>query len=187
MTVVVRSSSTGPSSLTALGSQHLNRKTGRLRGVMRAVSPVVGTVWLLALVVVLAGTVAGGLLPVTGMTSSVPEKAAIELSADASTNELTVVHRSGPPLSIEELTMEIVIDDQPLTQQPPVPFFSADGFVSGPQGAFNPAGDTTLRPGGRATVQIATTNTPELTAGCTVRVTFYDDETPVATAETTAT
>jgi flagellin-like protein len=149
----------------------------------RATSPVVGTVLLIALTVIAAASVG---VAVTASTADPPPSAAIETTADPETNEITVTHRGGDTIDVSELSVHITIDGQPLAEQPPVPFFAALGFVSGPGGPFNAASPDEFRAGQTATIQLATTNDPLLSPGSTVTVEFRTDDTVIARATTTA-
>jgi FlaG/FlaF family flagellin (archaellin) len=152
--------------------------------VTRAVSAVVGVPLLVGVTVVLAavvGVVALGLVPS-------PTSEPVALSADATTDgRIEVTHRGGGSINVTEVSMLIEVDEEPLDNQPPVPFFSATGFAPGPTGAFNDAGDTVLASGERASLEVAGTNDPPLTEGATVRIRFVSEGTPVAVVETTVT
>lgn len=104
----------------------------------RAISSVVGLVCLLAVTVVLAATV-GAVAPATSTSS--PTIATFEASAEP-TGEIRVAHRGGDAIDPETIELHISVDGEPLAEQPPVPFFSARGFESGPTGAFNSASRT---------------------------------------------
>lgn len=139
-------------------------------------SPVVG-VSLLALLAVLSAAVVGA-----AALEAVPEggvdttRASLELRADAATDRLVLHHRGGDPLRVSDLRVRVTVDGEPLARQPPVPFFSARGFVSGPDGPFNAAHEGRWRAGERASVTLASTNSPQLTDGATVAVTVYLDD-----------
>jgi FlaG/FlaF family flagellin (archaellin) len=152
--------------------------------VTRAISAVVGVPLLVGVTVVLAaviGVVALGFAP---PSASEP----IALSADVTTDgRIEVTHRSGGSINLTEVSMLIEVDGEPLDNQPPVPFFSATGFASGPTGAFNDAGDTVLASGERASLEVAGTNDPPFTEGATVRIRFVSEGTQIAVVETTVT
>ena len=149
----------------------------------RGAVPVVGTLLLVVLTVLLAVTLSTAVLG--GPSTPEPTPAvAVELSVDGST--VTLRHTQGEPLAIEALSMEIAVDGQPLEHQPPVPFFAASGFESGPTGAFNPSGSTELTVGESASLTVASTNSPPIEAGSTVTVTVYTDESRLLRVETTA-
>jgi len=146
-------------------------------------SAAVGVPLLVGVTVVLAVTV--GVMAFGFAPSSEPAEP-VALSAEAApdgTIELT--HRAGPAINLTEASVVIEVDGEPLDHQPPVPFFSATGFRSGPTGAFNHAGDAVFAPGERASLQVAGTNDPTLSAGATVTVRFVTDDTQVAVVETT--
>ncbi len=109
----------------------------------------------------------------------------LALTADAGADRLTLVHQGGGPLDIKTCELTVRIGGTALTHQPPVPFFAATGFESGPTGAFNAAGSTVLRPGKHASLQLAETNAPTLTPGARVTVRVATDEAVLAELETT--
>ncbi|MEF8813306.1 MAG: type IV pilin N-terminal domain-containing protein [Halovenus sp.] len=149
----------------------------------RAVSPVVGVVILVGLAVILSVSVGA----VVTMDPPEPVPAAdIELHADAEMDRIALRHHGGETLDTEDLRVSVRIDGEPLAEQPPVPFFAARGFLSGPSGPFNEGGDTTWRAGETAAFRLATTNDPALTPGATVAVTVSTTGGRVADLETTA-
>jgi hypothetical protein len=78
------------------------------------------------------------------------------------------------------------IDGEPLAKQPPVPFFAAAGFESGPTGPFNAATDGTWRAGQTAAIRIASTNSPQLSDGAVVTVRIYTEHYRLASVRATA-
>ena len=152
----------------------------------RAVSPVVGVVLLIGLTLAV-GTVVGvstmGLLePVEAPTDPVM----IAVSATAADSTIVLSHESGPPIDVRRVTVHISVGGESLRHQPPVPFFSAVGFRSGPTGPFNPSTDPAWSIGERASLRIAGTNDPPLREGVTVTVRIHRGDRPVARAETVA-
>jgi hypothetical protein len=131
-------------------------------------------------VAVLVAAAAGGLL--VGLPGSAPSGATpgVVVSLSVADDRLRFVNRGGRPLAVDDLRVHVVVDGTPLTHQPPVPFFSAPGFVSGPTGPFNPAGDRTWSPGETATLRVAATNRPRLRPGDHVAVTLFCDGRRVA-------
>lgn len=118
---------------------------------------------------------------------STPEPAdpvVVSVSATAD-GRIELVHEAGPSLEVDRLTVRILVDGTPLDHQPPVPFFSAAGFVPGPTGPFNSATDPTWDPGERATLEVADTNSPSLDRGSKVTVRIIRGEVPVAEVEST--
>jgi len=147
----------------------------------RATVPVVGTLLLVVVTVLLAVTLSTAVLG--GASTAEPSATtAVDLSVEGAT--ITLTHTQGEPLDVETLSMKIAVDGEPLDEQPPVPFFAASGFESGPTGAFNPAGSTELAVGESASLTVAETNTPTIEPGSTVTVTLYDGETPLFESET---
>ncbi|WP_312909864.1 type IV pilin N-terminal domain-containing protein [Natronosalvus caseinilyticus] len=144
----------------------------------RAVSPLVGTILLIAITVLLAATVATAM----GSLSPVPNTptAAIEFEVDTDRNELVFEHAGGDALDVRDLTLEVTVDGEPLAHQPPVPFVGATGFRGSPSGPFNAATDPTWTVGERATIRLAATNSPALAEGAVVRVHLSNDDGTVA-------
>ena len=151
----------------------------------RAGSPIVGTVLLVGIVVALGLTV-GAAITVTDRSIAQPPAASLSLAVDPSADRITIAHEGGEPLDVSEIELTVAVDDQPLSIQPPVPFFAARGFVSGPTGAFNVAGSTTLRAGETASFRLAETNEPAIVPGAGVTVTVATDRVVIADLETTA-
>jgi len=149
----------------------------------RATSSVLGIVLLTGVAVLAAVTVG---VTLHDATPSAPPQASLALEANASADRLAVVHRGGDPLRSDGLRVRVWVDGRPLRHQPPVPFFAATGFESGPTGPFNSATDGPWTAGERAALALASTNEPGLRAGASVRVTVYQGEHRVAVLRTTA-
>lgn len=149
----------------------------------RATSPVVGVV-VLALLAVLGVAAVGAAMPAEP-AEPVPV-ADLELDVDAATDRLTIRHAGGDTLDAANLRLRVRVAGDSLARQPPVPFFAARGFVSGPTGPFNHAGGTTWRAGQRGTVRIASTNRPRPDPGDRVTVTVATDRGVVAELAATA-
>jgi hypothetical protein len=81
-----------------------------------------------------------------------------------------VVHRRGRPLDVRAISLTVYVDGTPLDRQPPIPFFSAPGFVSAPTGPFNPAADPRWSRGEAASVTVADANGPGVAPGDRVTV-----------------
>ncbi len=147
----------------------------------RAAAPVVGVVLLVAVTVASAAGL-GVLLAVT------PPAAAPVASFDCtatSDGEIRLVHRGGEPVDPARLRVRIRVDGRPLAEQPPVPFFAARGFGSGPTGPFNSAYSGRWTAGETASLRVASTNRPALEAGATVEVRLYAGDHRVAAPATT--
>lgn len=147
----------------------------------RALAPVVGIALLTLVTALAAATVGAGLLD-GGVTSETPPRLSLSASANASVDRITLTHTGGDVVSVTQLRVRISVDGERLTHQPPVPFFAATGFESGPTGPFNTAADQQWAAGERATLTLASTNSPQLTSGVTVRVDVYRGEYRIATA-----
>jgi len=151
--------------------------------VSRATSPVLAVAVLALVTVAAAGGV--GLALATGPAEPAPV-ADLRLAVDASADGVSVRHAGGDTLDVDGLRVRVRIDGQPLDHQPPVPFFAARGFLSGPTGPFNPAGGTTWRAGQRATLRLARTNAPSIDPGDRVTVTVAAERGLVARLTKTA-
>lgn len=149
----------------------------------RAVSSVVGTV-LLAAIAVLAATTVGVVANVD--PGAVTPTARLSASADAGADRIALTHVSGDTLAVSELSLTVTVDGEELDRQPPVPFFAARGFESGPTGPFNVASENEWAAGETATLRLASTNDPTLSSGSRVEVTVATDAGVVASVETVA-
>lgn len=150
----------------------------------RAVSPVVGTVLLIGIVVVFGSIAAGFALGIDSPTTAT--QASISADIDADTNRIILIHDGGDTIDINDLSVRVEIENEPLAEQPPVPFFSTTGFRPGPTGPFNPAASQRWTVGERASFQIATTNDPALTPGDQVQVELFVEDRQLASVTTTA-
>ena len=153
-------------------------------GSRRANASVVGVVLLVLAAVTLTGMVGVALAEVELPAGS--PNAVLDLSADAETDRIELTHRAGDDLDVRTLDLRVSVDDEPLAHQPPVPFFSAYGFESGPTGAFNPAADPDLTRGETASFALASTNDPTISPGSEVEVEIYVNDRRVAALTTSA-
>ncbi|WP_380674445.1 type IV pilin [Salinigranum sp. GCM10025319] len=142
----------------------------------RALTPVAG-VLVVALTVSLAAVAAGAVFAVDAPDDR-PARASLSLAVEE--NTLSLTHRGGDALDVRRLRLLIEVDGESLAHQPPVPFFSARGFQSGPTGPFNSATDPRWTAGETATLTVAGTNRPQLTTGGTVTVHVFTGDAPVA-------
>ena len=150
----------------------------------RGLTSVVGIVLLVAVTLGLAVVVLGGLAAVE---HEAPPRTSFDVAADASADRVAVTHGGGDAIDPADVSLHLAIEDEPLARQPPVPFFSARGFVSGPTGPFNPAWRGNWTAGETATLRIAGTNAPGgLDAGDTVTVIVRVDGRPLAEQEVAA-
>ena len=157
----------------------------RLSHSRRGNAPVTGGILMVALAVVLAAIVGTAMLG-AGSTPVTPEPAptaAVDLTVDG--NTLRFTHESGDALDVRTLSVFVSVDGERLDHQPPVPFFSATGFDSGPTGPFNSASDPEWSVGETASLTVAGTNTPSIESGSTVSVLLTVDGKTVARTETT--
>ena len=152
----------------------------------RALGSVVGVVLLVAVAVLTAAAVGATALGAAPTGDDGPTRAAFDLRADADADRLTIVHRGGDTVAISDLRVRVQIDGRPLAHQPPVPFFAATGFESGPTGPFNVASGGEWRAGERASLRLAGTNEPTLDPGARVTVELYLGEQKLAELEALA-
>lgn len=151
----------------------------------RALAPALGVALLLACVVAVATVLGATVFAVSTPPDPAP-RASFSATADASTDAIVLTHRAGDAVDVRTVTVVIEIDGAPLAYQPPVPFFAAEGFVSGPTGPFNRASDPRWTPGETASVRLASTNEPRLAPGSRVTIRLYVGDVPLAVVETTA-
>lgn len=142
----------------------------------RGVSPVVGVVVLVFVTAVLAVSV-GAVVSTTG-SEPVPT-ASFSVAADGDARQIAISHEGGDVVDVSDIDLRVAIDGEQLTHQPPVPFFQSDGFRGGPTGPFNneTAGD--WHAGETASLRLAETNTPHMSAGSTVTVVITAADTVV--------
>ena len=119
-----------------------------------------------------------------GALPAAPAVAGATLAVDG--DRLVLTHRAGEPVDVRRLDVVVRVDGDPLRHQPPIPFFSAQGFRPGPTGPFNAAADPTWEVGERASVRLASTNHPRIYAGARVTVTLRYDGRRLATLTATA-
>jgi archaeal type IV pilus assembly protein PilA len=98
-----------------------------------------------------------------------------------------LVHDGGGSLDTRSLSVVVEVDGEPLTHQPPVPFFSASGFEPGPTGVFNVGYSGEWEVGDSAGFTLnPNTNGPAPERGSAVSVEVYEGDRPITRAETTA-
>lgn len=149
----------------------------------RGISPVVGVPILVGITVILGAAV--GVVTLGIPTPATPQPPLVSsVTASAETNQITFVNEGGREVDVRDLSLHIELDGVPLSNQPPIPFFSATGFKSGPTGAFNSASSPMWNPGERAAIRVATTNSPQLTENAMLTVRLSIDGTSVAVLET---
>lgn len=150
----------------------------------RGLSPVVGTVLLVAVTVTLAGL--AGAVVLDSDPGESPPYARLSATADAGSDQIVLTHEGGDTISSEELTVRVSVDGEQLAHQPLVPFFAARGFSGGPTGPFNPSADPNWSAGETASFELASTNAPLIDPGSTVTVTLVTKHGTVAEIETKA-
>lgn len=157
--------------------------SGRATGTDRATAPVVGAALLVLCAAALSATVGAAAL-----TASPPEPAPVaSFSLAVEGDTVAVTHRGGAAVDVGALRVVVAVDGARLRRQPPVPFFAARGFASGPTGPFNVASDPVWTAGETASFAVAGTNGPQIAPGATVEVALYADGRRLATLSATAT
>ncbi|WP_313691536.1 type IV pilin N-terminal domain-containing protein [Halorarum halobium] len=139
----------------------------------RASAPAVGIALLLLVAVGLSATVGAAAFGVAGTPADPAPVASLSLAIDD--GALVFEHGGGDTLDVRTLHLRVSVANEELTHQPPIPFFAARGFVSGPTGPFNVADDPRWSAGERARVEPAGTNEPAIRPGVTVTVDVYVD------------
>jgi len=159
-----------------------------LRTRSRGLTPVAGSIVLLACCVVasglLAAAVTGTGASALGPPASTPSAVDVTAHVDGS---VVLVYRAGPPLDVRALRVRVFVDGRPLRHQPTVPFVGEPGFDGAPTGPFNAASDPTWTAGERAGFRVAGTNAPAVSAGERVVVTLSSRGRAVATVSTRVT
>jgi len=140
----------------------------------RAVSPALGAVLLVGITVAVAAILGTVLFGQAAALGGSPPTASFDVSAES--DRITLSHEGGDVVDVHALRVEISVDGDPLTHQPPVPFFAAEGFHGGPRGAFNPEADDEWEVGETTAVQVADTNDPALEAGARLTVELFYGE-----------
>lgn len=156
--------------------------TAGIDATRRAVSPVVGVVLLVGLTVCIAallGTIVFG--QAAALDGPAPRAT---FSIDAVGDRITIVHDRGDSVAVGPLRVTVAIDGEPLTHQPPVPFFAAVGFDGGTTGPFNPSSEGEWTAGQQASFGVAGTNSPTLNPGAAVTVDLFHGETLIASLAT---
>lgn len=156
---------------------------GRDRSPDRASSPVVGVLLLVAITVICATTVG---LAASATPPDPAPTVAVGVAVDPGAERITLTHRGGDPIDVGETALRVEIDGTELVHQPPVPFFAAEGFQSGPTGPFNTASPDRWRSGQSGSITLAGSNRPRIEPGSTVTVDIVGEDRVIATAETTA-
>lgn len=150
----------------------------------RAVTPVAGVALLVALTVLAAATVAVGAFALDPVEQT--DRIALSATVDAETNRVGVTHDGGSVVEVRDVEVRITVDGDPLSRQPPVPFFVARGFRAGPTGPFNRRAASEWRAGERASLRLASTNEPQIDPGDAVRITVRSNGAVLGRVRTSA-
>lgn len=180
MTSGIRSRSTTTESDRRTQRGRKRHRAGRTR----AISPLVGTVVLLAITLCLVAVIAAGLTTWSLESSST---AAFDLSVDGDAGTIVLEHVAGDAIDVRELSLTIAVDGTELSSQPSVPFVGTNGFYGAPTGPFNGASDPKWQAGERAGLTVASTNSPGLESGDSVTVRLAVDGQLIAELEADAT
>ncbi|KAB7512562.1 type IV pilin [Halosegnis rubeus] len=149
----------------------------------RAVAPALGAICLLA--VTLFTSLGVGATAIAFSPAEPTPQATVDLAA-AADGSVTLTHAGGDRLRTDELSVHIAVDGEPVRHQPAIPFVGSRGYVGSPSGVFNSAGDGNWTAGERASLRLATSNAPALSAGSTVTVVLRTERGVVARLSTTA-
>lgn len=147
----------------------------------------IGLTLLIGLTVTIGTVIGVGFVDVVPQTGLSAEPVVISVTATAEDSALWFRHEAGPPIDVRTVSLRLRIDGIAATHQPPIPFFAATGFASGPTGPFNPATDPVWSVGETTSLRLAGSNHPPLRSGSTVEVTIVRDGLPIVRARTTAT
>lgn len=150
----------------------------------RGIGSVVGIALLVLVAALAAGVVGAATLSATPNTP--PPQVVLAASADAGADRIALTHRGGDALPVDRLRVVIYVGGERLAHQPPIPFFAAHGFESGPTGPFNVADGGRWQAGETAAVRLAGTNSHRLSAGTRVRVVVYHGAHELTTVTTRA-
>lgn len=134
----------------------------------RGLAPVVGVVLLTLVTVGLAGvTVAIVTAGSDGATTADSFDVSLSVTYDEEKENwaLTLRHTGGDPVDLEDLTLRILVNDEPLIHQPTLPVSGAKGFNGFAAGVFNAKSDNRWSPTERGTLWIAGTNSPTIESG----------------------
>jgi len=151
----------------------------------RGLGSVVGIALLVLVAALAAGVVGAATLSAT--SDAAPPQAVLTASADAGADRIALTHRGGDALSVDPLRVVVHVGGERLAHQPPIPFFAARGFESGPTGPFNVADEGRWQAGETAAVRLASTNSHRLSAGSRVRIVVYHGEYELTTVTARAT
>lgn len=141
-------------------------------------------VLLVGVTVLLATSLAFGLSSLPS-SSPAPDVSVVG-EFDGDERAVTLVHRGGDPIELDNLEILVEVDGVPLEHQPPIPFFSATGFAPGPEGVFNLESDSSWEAGEAGTFSIASTNDPVPTAESELQVTVVVQDQTIAVLTLTA-
>lgn len=145
-------------------------------------SPAFGAVLLVGLTVVMAAVFGTALFGQAAALDGPPPTASFAVEVDGDRIELS--HEGGDSVDVGALRVAVAIDGESLAQQPPVPFFAAQGYHGGPSGPFNPNADDSWRVGETASFRIAETNDPTLEPGAPLTVELFHGDQRFATVST---
>ncbi|RNJ27261.1 type IV pilin N-terminal domain-containing protein [Halosegnis longus] len=149
----------------------------------RAVAPALGAICLLA--VTLLTSVGVGATAMAFSPAEPAPQATVELAATGE-GTVTLTHAGGDHLRTDDLSVHIAVDGESVRHQPTIPFVGSRGYVGSPSGVFNAAGDGNWTAGERASLRLAASNAPDLSAGATVTVVLRTERGVVARLSTTA-
>ena len=124
----------------------------------------VALVTLLAIAALSTGAIASPLAADSGPSAT------FAVAANADCQQISLTHEGGESVRVSALEITVLVDGVELSHQPSVPFFAAEGFLSGPTGPLNEQSPDVWRAGETATFRLAETNAPAMTEASTVTV-----------------
>lgn len=148
----------------------------------RAVSPALGAVILVGVTVAAAAVLGTVLFGQAAALSAPPPTATFDLAVEG--DQVSIDHTGGDAVDVRALRVEVAVDGEPLSRQPPVPFFAARGFHGGPGGPFNPETDAEWTVGETASFRVAGTNDPALEPGAELTVELFHGDQRFASLST---
>lgn len=148
----------------------------------RGISPALGAVLLVGVTVAAAAVLGTALLGQAAALDGPPPTASVDATAEG--DRISLTHEGGDAVNVRALRVEIGVDGESLDHQPPVPFFAAEGFHGGPNGAFNPETGAEWTVGETTSFRIAETNEPGLEPDASVTIELFHGDQRFASVST---
>lgn len=148
----------------------------------RGISPAFGAVLLVGITVATAAVLGTALLGQAAALDGPPPTASFDAAADG--DRISLSHEGGDAVNVRALRIEVAVDGELLDRQPPVPFFAAEGFHGGPDGAFNPESGSEWTVGETTSFRVAETNDPGLEPGAQLTIELFHGDQRFASLST---